>query len=526
MVLPPRNGLSLCSGGGGLDMGLELAAPGFAAACFVEWEEYPRSVLIAAQRAGYFAPAPIWDNVRTFDGRPWRGICDTVLAGYPCQPFSAAGQRKGEADPRHLWPDVARIIREVQPEWVFLENVPGHVTLGLETVLRTLCDMGFTPAVGLFSASEVGASHERLRMFIVGHSLANANGRNARAEREQRSGEQRFFTAGRGIGSEDVVHAEHTERWKNPARRHISDRDDARWDQASSGAGKSDPPLDNPTSARCDGAGFGPGSHIKGGECVSGDRRHAVADPRGGRRAESIEGENQQPGRTETVGPSHNMGDSARIGRGKGRAEPIVRRGRNTAARPSGAMANATGADGQRHGRGPAGCPGLADCGGQLADTGRPERQGEQRGEHHARGWQVKDGYSALPGRAGVFPPSPSDGAAWADTLAAAPYLAPATGLADCLVWAGRLAQTLDQQNKSAAQSDLRRMADGLASRSSQLRLLGNGVVPLAAAYAWRTLSAAHGLGAMDLDATTNHRTVTCSDGPVLTATEKESAHD
>ena len=172
MVLPPRYGLSLCSGGGGLDMGLDLAEPGFATACFVEWEEYPRSVLIAAQRAGYFAPAPIWDNVKTFDGRPWRGLCDTVLAGYPCQPFSAAGQRKGEDDPRHLWPDVARIVGEVQPEWVFLENVPGHVSLGLETVLRTLWDMGFTPAVGLFSASEVGAPHERLRVFIVARKPA------------------------------------------------------------------------------------------------------------------------------------------------------------------------------------------------------------------------------------------------------------------------------------------------------------------------------------------------------------------
>lgn len=169
MVLPPRNGLSLCAGGGGLDLGLMLAEPSFHTRCFVEWEEYPRQAIIAAQRAGYFAPAPIWDDLRTFDGRPFRGAFDTILAGYPCQPFSHAGQRRGADDERHLWPEVARVIREVEPEWVFLENVAGHVSLGLETVLRELWGMDYTPAAGLFTAAEVGAPHERKRVFIVAH---------------------------------------------------------------------------------------------------------------------------------------------------------------------------------------------------------------------------------------------------------------------------------------------------------------------------------------------------------------------
>ena len=171
MVLRPRNGLSLCAGGGGLDLGLMLAEPGFHTRCWVEWEEYPRSVIVAAQRAGYFAPAPIWDDLTTFDARPFAGCIDTLLAGYPCQPFSHAGQRKGAADERHLWPDVARVARELGPslEWLLLENVAGHVTLGLETVLRDLRDMDFTPAVGLFTAAETGAPHERERVFIVAH---------------------------------------------------------------------------------------------------------------------------------------------------------------------------------------------------------------------------------------------------------------------------------------------------------------------------------------------------------------------
>ncbi|MDR5655415.1 DNA cytosine methyltransferase, partial [Ruixingdingia sedimenti] len=125
-----------------------LAEPGYHTRAFVEWEDWPSIVLIAAQRAGYFAPAPIWTDLRSFDARPFCGAFDAILAGYPCQPFSAAGKRGGADDPRHLWPDVARVIGECRPEWVFLENVAGHVTLGLETVLRELWGLGYTPAAG------------------------------------------------------------------------------------------------------------------------------------------------------------------------------------------------------------------------------------------------------------------------------------------------------------------------------------------------------------------------------------------
>lgn len=108
----PRNGISLCGGAGGLDLGLSLAEPSFSTRCWVEIEEYPRDCIIAGQRAGYFAPAPIWTDLRTFDARPWAGRIDTLLAGYPCQPFSAAGKRLGEDDERHLWPEVARCARQ------------------------------------------------------------------------------------------------------------------------------------------------------------------------------------------------------------------------------------------------------------------------------------------------------------------------------------------------------------------------------------------------------------------------------
>ena len=131
MVSRPRHGLSLCAGGGGLDLGLMLAEPGYHTRAYVEWDGWPRSVLIAAQRAGYFAPAPIWDDLRSFDARPFCGAFDILLAGYPCQPFSAAGKRDGADDPRHLWPEVGRVIAECRPHGSSSKKSPDMSALAL-----------------------------------------------------------------------------------------------------------------------------------------------------------------------------------------------------------------------------------------------------------------------------------------------------------------------------------------------------------------------------------------------------------
>lgn len=161
--------LSLCSGVGGLDLGVELALRGAArVVCHVEREAFCAAILAARMADQAVAEAPVWSDLRTFDGRPWRGIVDCVVGGYPCQPFSYAGQRKGESDPRHLWPDVARIVVEVQPGIVFFENVGGHLTLGFESVRNELQGMGYRVTAGLFTAAEVGAPHRRERLFILG----------------------------------------------------------------------------------------------------------------------------------------------------------------------------------------------------------------------------------------------------------------------------------------------------------------------------------------------------------------------
>jgi DNA (cytosine-5)-methyltransferase 1 len=172
MVVPSQrmHVLSLCSGAGGLDLGLKIALPESRCICFVEGEAYAADLLVGRMEKGMLYEAPIYSDVRTFDGKPWRGLVHCITAGYPCQPFSLAGKRQGTDDPRHLWPHIARIIREVQPQRCFFENVVGHLSLGFETVVNDLQAMGYRVAAGLFTAEEVGSSHQRERLFILADS--------------------------------------------------------------------------------------------------------------------------------------------------------------------------------------------------------------------------------------------------------------------------------------------------------------------------------------------------------------------
>jgi DNA (cytosine-5)-methyltransferase 1 len=161
--------LSLCAGIGGIDLGLSLALPAARTVCYVENEATACEKLVARIEDGALDDAPVWTDLRTFNGRKWRGLVHCVSGGYPCQPFSCAGKQRGAKDPRHLWPHVARIIREVQPEWVFLENVANHLRIGFREVARELRAMGYRVEAGLFSATEVGAPHLRKRLFVLAH---------------------------------------------------------------------------------------------------------------------------------------------------------------------------------------------------------------------------------------------------------------------------------------------------------------------------------------------------------------------
>ncbi len=163
-------GVALCAGSGGLELGIAIAEPAYRCVCYVEGEARNAATLIRRMGERRLGEAPIWSDVRTFDGKPWRGVVDIVSGGYPCQPFSLAGKRRGESDHRHLWPSIARIIGEMGPEWCFFENVPGHLSLGFEEVANDLGRLGYKVAVGLFTAEEVGAPQIRERLFILAHA--------------------------------------------------------------------------------------------------------------------------------------------------------------------------------------------------------------------------------------------------------------------------------------------------------------------------------------------------------------------
>ena len=167
------NELALFAGAGGGILGGKLL--GWRTVCAVEWEPYPASVLCARQNEKILAPFPIWDDVRTFDGKPWRGIVDVVSGGFPCQDISAAGHGAGISGSRSgLWSEMARIIGEVRPRYAFVENSPMLTSRGLGTVLGDLAALGFDARWGVISAADVGAPHLRERIWIVGH--ANVHG--------------------------------------------------------------------------------------------------------------------------------------------------------------------------------------------------------------------------------------------------------------------------------------------------------------------------------------------------------------
>ena len=159
------NELALFAGAGGGILGGHLL--GWRTVCAVEWEAYPASVLCARQNDGLLPSFPIWDDVQTFDGKPWRGIVDVVSGGFPCQDISAAGRGGGiEAERSGMWKEMARIIGEVRPRYAFVENSPMLTSRGLGTVLRDLAKMGFDAEWGVLSAADVGANHKRERIWI------------------------------------------------------------------------------------------------------------------------------------------------------------------------------------------------------------------------------------------------------------------------------------------------------------------------------------------------------------------------
>ena len=160
------NELALFAGAGGGILGGKLL--GWRTVCAVEWEPYPASVLCARQNDKILETFPIWDDVQTFDGTRWRGVVDVVSGGFPCQDISAAGKGVGiDGERSGMWGEMARIILEVRPRYAFVENSPMLTSRGLGRVLGDLASMGFDARWGVLGAANIGANHQRDRIWIV-----------------------------------------------------------------------------------------------------------------------------------------------------------------------------------------------------------------------------------------------------------------------------------------------------------------------------------------------------------------------
>jgi len=166
------NELALFAGAGGGILGSHLL--GWRTVCAVEWADYPRKVLLARQRDGILPRFPIWDDVQTFDGKPWRGRVDVITGGFPCQDISAAGKGAGiDGERSGMWRHMARIICEVGPRFVLVENSPLLTIRGLGRVLGDLAAMGYDAEWGVLGAIDAGAPHKRERIWIMADACKN-----------------------------------------------------------------------------------------------------------------------------------------------------------------------------------------------------------------------------------------------------------------------------------------------------------------------------------------------------------------
>ena len=178
------NELHLFAGAGGGILGGMLL--GHSCVCAVEIEPYCQKVLLQRQRDGILPKFPIWDDVRTFDGKPWRGKVDIVCGGFPCQDISCAGKGAGiDGERSGLWSEFARVISEVRPRYVFVENSPMLAVRGLGRVLGDLSESGYDAEWIVMGADDCGAPHRRKRMWILAYTRYGCGERNLRIKGER-----------------------------------------------------------------------------------------------------------------------------------------------------------------------------------------------------------------------------------------------------------------------------------------------------------------------------------------------------
>lgn len=159
--------LALFAGAGGGLLASHLL--GWRTVCAVEIDDYARSVLLARQNDGILRPFPVWDDITTFDGKPWRGFIDVVSGGFPCQAFSSAS--RGRKVAKNLWPEMLRIVIETNPKFVFAENVTKNA---IDRAADDLEKVGYKTKAISIGAKDLGADHIRDRFWLLAYSDCNS----------------------------------------------------------------------------------------------------------------------------------------------------------------------------------------------------------------------------------------------------------------------------------------------------------------------------------------------------------------
>jgi DNA (cytosine-5)-methyltransferase 1 len=194
MTTEMLNELSLFSGYGGFSLGLRLAGLNIRTVGYVEIDPYCQELLRGRIRDRFLDWAPIITNIRAADFRPMAGMVDIITAGFPCQPHSVAGLQRGANDERNLWPDTLRVIREVGPRYVLLENVPGLLSASSDggrpayggTVVGELASLGYSVHWQTIGADDVGAPHRRKRWWCI--AVADSEGEFSQRVKPEGSG--------------------------------------------------------------------------------------------------------------------------------------------------------------------------------------------------------------------------------------------------------------------------------------------------------------------------------------------------
>jgi site-specific DNA-cytosine methylase len=511
--------LSLFSGYGGFSLGLKLTGIPTRTVMYVEWERYPQEIIKARINDKILDDAPIWGDISTLDGEQFRGVVDIITGGFPCQPHSVAGLRRGADDERNLWPATIRIIREVRPRYVILENVPGILSASRKrgtpayggTVVGELAQEGYRVRWETVGADDVGAPHRRKRWLCFGE-LVNAESEGSGRIRNE-SGEERTRHSDVVLGVSGRVHdtemadSGHDQRGGWDTLRGVEEepRSQKRTHEESSGRGESPSGF---WSERESGDG-GTARELAYSNLIIRWPGQEPREPQGGATGQPSGNSSRELADSDSYGQFNQSGSTTRQDGAEGRKEcsPNSEPGGDSVARERVSL-HETGLGEEAVGRGLYDCEDsteLADSDSSRSgedrqsselrtkgieqppgDSGLPRagedgevtqrtsvgnsdsnaaqgmEQGSQQGEHQ-RPVGLPDGTSQLP----VWPPSPNDTDGWERILRERPDLAPAI--------------------TKEAESEFRGVANGRSSRVdipptndrvNRLKALGNGVVP------------------------------------------------